>query len=55
MKIWKKARLSNSKDPRYSIDIKELKLRLESIAKEGNIEVVQLAIESLLEEINEQK
>jgi len=54
MGIWKTTKTLNSKQ-KAEIDIRALKLRLQSLVKEGNIEVVQLAIESLLDELEEQK
>jgi len=45
MSIWK----NNKKE----IDVKDLKLRLQSLVKECNIEVIHLALESLLEELEE--
>jgi hypothetical protein len=35
------------------INIKDFKLRLKSLLKEYNIEIIHLAIESLLEELEE--
>jgi len=48
MSIWK----INQKGE-MEIDIKNLKLRLQILAKECNIEVVQLSLESLLDELEE--
>lgn len=50
MGIWKTTKTPNGKQ-KAEIDAKVLKLRLQIIAKEGNIEIVQLAIESLLDEL----
>ena len=47
MSIWKKNNIKKE------IDAKDLKLRLQSLVKECNIEVIHLALESLLEELEE--
>jgi hypothetical protein len=54
MGIWKSIKTSNGKQ-RDEIDVNVLILRLKSIVKEGNIEVAQLAIESLLDELEDNK
>jgi hypothetical protein len=38
---------------KIEIDLKELKIRLKSIANGCNIEVMQLAISTMLEELND--
>ena len=48
MSIWKINQYGE-----VEIDIKKLKLLLQTIAKECNIEVVRLSLESLLDELGE--
>lgn len=38
---------------KVEIDIRELIIRLQSIAEQGNIEIVQLAIATMLDEIKD--
>lgn len=38
---------------KVEVNLKELKLRLQSLANECNIEIVQLAISSMLDEIKD--
>jgi hypothetical protein len=38
---------------KFEIDLKELKIRLQSIANGCNIEVIQLAISTMLEELDD--
>lgn len=46
--------MNNTKNKnKKKISIKDLKLRLRSLTKECNIEVIHLALESLLEELEE--
>jgi hypothetical protein len=52
MGLWKISKRSG--DKHIEIDVKQLKMRLQAIAKQGNREVIQLAIESMLEELSEQ-
>lgn len=54
MGIWKTTKTPNGKQ-KSEIDTKALRLFLQSIAKEGNIEIIQLAIESLLDELEDSK
>jgi len=53
MGLWRYNRTSTGKT-RLEIDIKELRLRLQTLAKQGNIEIVQLALQSMLDELEEQ-
>lgn len=50
MGLWKVSRYS---DKHFEIDVKQLKIRLQAIIKQNNSEVMQLAIESMLEELSE--
>lgn len=52
MSIWKKTKTSDGKS-KTEIDVRQLRLRLQSIAYSCNIEVMQLALQSMLEEIEE--
>lgn len=52
MTLWK-IRLLPSGQKLNEIDVQQLILRLQSIANQGNIEVIQLAIQSMLEELKE--
>lgn len=52
MGIWKTTKTSDGRE-RSEIDVKELTLRLQSLKEGCTIEIVQLALESLLEEIKE--
>lgn len=53
MGLWRHNKTSNGRT-RLEIDIKELRLRLQTLAKQGNIEIVQLALQSMIEELEEQ-
>ena len=52
MGLWKHTRTSTGIE-RVEIDVKELQLRLQTIARQANIEVVQLALQSMLDEIED--
>lgn len=52
MKLWK---LSKCPERHIEVDAKTLKKRLSLIVQQGNIEIIQLAIQSMLEELNEQE
>ena len=52
MSLWKTSKCSGNR--RNEIDVKQLKLRLQAIVKQSNTEIIQLAIQSMLEEISEQ-
>lgn len=52
MGIWKETKTPTGRG-RVEIDVKELRLRLKTLARQGNIEIVQLAIQSMLEEIED--
>lgn len=54
MSLWKKLKNSEGRE-KLEIDPKQLHLRLKSLLKQGNIEVMQLGLESLLEEIEDYK
>lgn len=45
-------KMSDGKE-KVEVDVRELTLRLQSLTKGCNMEVIQLAISSMLEEINE--
>lgn len=51
MGLWKIVQTPNG--PKVVIDVKELKIRLQSLVREGNIEIVRLAIQSMLDELND--
>lgn len=53
MSLWKTSKCSNSKH--VEVDVKQLKIRLQAIVKQNNTEIIQLAIQSMLEELNEQQ
>lgn len=52
MGLWKTTKTSNGKK-RVEIDAKTLQLRLQSIVEVQNMEIIQLAIQSMLEELEE--
>jgi len=53
MGLWK---ISKQHKNNYAeIDAKQLKLRLQAIVKQSNAEIIQLAIQSILDELNEQR
>ncbi len=52
MSLWKTHTLP-SKQKVDEIDVDQLTLRLQTIVEQGNIEIIQLAIQSMLEEIKE--
>ena len=54
MSLWK-IRLLPSGNKINEINLRQLTLRLQSIADQGNIEVIHLAIQSMLEELNEER
>lgn len=54
MGLWKHTKTSTGRD-RVEIDVKELQLRLQTLASQGNIEVVQLALQSMLDEIEDRQ
>ena len=54
MGLWKYSNTSNGK-VKLEIDARELRLRLQTLAKQGNIEIVQLALQSMLDELEEQQ
>jgi hypothetical protein len=53
MGLWKISKCSGNRH--VEVDVKQLKMRLQAIIKQGNTEVMQLAIESMLEELSEQQ
>lgn len=54
MGLWKKQTCNGSKSGKQQhIDVKQLKIRLEAIADQGNIEIIQLAIQSIIDELEE--
>ena len=54
MTLWKTRSLSSG-EKIHEIDIRQLILRLQSIVNKGNMEVAQLAIQSMLEELKEKE
>lgn len=54
MSIWKITKTSGGRD-KTEIDVKQLQLRLQSIVGSCNIEIMQLALQSMLEEIEENR
>lgn len=52
MGLWKTTKTSNGKK-RVEIDVRTLQLRLQSIIDTQNVEIIQLAIQSMLEELEE--
>jgi len=53
MGLWTIKTLPSGK--KYTeVDVRQLTLRLKTIAKQGNLEVIQLALQSMLEELDEQ-
>jgi hypothetical protein len=55
MGLWKYSNISNSIKTKLEIDVRELRLRLQTLSKQGNIEILQLAIQSMLDELEEQQ
>ena len=53
MGLWKISKCSGNRH--IEIDVKQLKMRLQAIVKQSNTEIMQLAIESMLEELSEQQ
>ena len=53
MGLWKISKCSGNKH--IEVDVKQLKIRLQAIIKQNNAEIIQLAIESMLDELNEQQ
>ncbi len=53
MGLWKVSKCSGNKH--IEVDVKQLKMRLQAIVKQNNTEIMQLAIESMLEELSEQQ
>ena len=54
MGLWRETKTPTGRE-RVEIDVKELRLRLKTLARQGNIEIVQLAIQSMLEEIEDRQ
>ena len=52
MGLWKISKCSG--EEHIEVDVKQLKIRLQAIVKQNNTEIMQLAIESMLEELSEQ-
>lgn len=52
MALWRSVQISYKKY-RDEINIKELILLLQSIEEEGNIEIIKLTIQSMLDELSE--
>jgi hypothetical protein len=55
MGLWKYSNPSNSGKFKLEIDVRELRLRLQTLSKQGNIEIVHLALQSMLDELEEQQ
>ena len=55
MGLWKYSNPSNSGKTKLEIDVRELRLRLQTLSKQGNIEIVHLALQSMLDELEEQQ
>jgi len=53
MGLWKISKCSGNRH--IEVDVKQLKMRLQAIVKQNNTEIMQLAIQSMLEELNEQE
>lgn len=53
MGLWRVFKCSGGRH--VEIDVKQLKMRLQAIVKQDNTEIIQLAIESMLEELSEQQ
>ena len=52
MEIWKNTRNLSDKN-HIEISVTELQLRLQTILQLGDIEIVQLALQSLLDEVDD--
>jgi hypothetical protein len=52
MGLWK---ISKCSGKHFEVDVKQLKLRLQVLVKQENTEIIQLAIQSMLEELAEQR
>ena len=52
MSLWKMSKCSNK---HIEIDKKQLEIRLQAIVKQNNAEIMQLAIQSVLDELNDQE
>lgn len=53
MSLWRVKTLPSGKK-HTEVDVKQLMIRLQTIVKQGNMEVIQLAIQSMLDELEEQ-
>lgn len=53
MGLWRVKTLPSGKK-HVEIDVKQLTLRLQTIVQQSNMEIMQLAIQSMLEELSEQ-
>lgn len=53
MGLWKISKCPS--DRNIEVDVKQLKIRLQAIVKQCNTEIMQLAIESILEELADQQ
>lgn len=53
MGLWQVVTLPSGKK-RTEVDVKQLKLRLQTLADQNNMEIIQLAIQSMLEELGDQ-
>jgi len=53
MGLWKISKCSGNRH--VEIDVKQLKMRLQALVKQNNTEIIQLAIQSMLEELSEQQ
>lgn len=51
MSIWK----TKKKNKKQKIDLKDLKVRLNLLIKETNLEIIHLSLTSILEEIEEKE
>lgn len=52
MGLWK---ISKCSGKHFELDAKQLSLRLQAIVKQENTEIMQLAIQSMLDELTEQR
>jgi hypothetical protein len=52
MSLWKTSKCSAR---HQEVDAKQLKMRLQALIKQENAEIIQLAIQSILEELSEQR
>lgn len=53
MGLWKISKCSGARHS--EVDVKQLKMRLQAIVKQNNTEIIQLAIQSMLDELSEQR